>query len=486
MEQQEHIQKLADEYYEEGRARFFDHKLEEAAMLVQNALHLYKKCDDMLKYATALNMLGVIYGATGNESMAVDYLVEGLECAIDYQLNNITALFYNNIGSRYQELGEHEKAIDYFLKSARELQNPTCIKEERYRSWTLITYLNLAVSYYELNLYELSYKYLEQAERQLDEEVEEMYHYTVLIFKCRLLWQMEKGDYVYEHMEDLLASGEKDSNASDYLSDMKDLCQLFRDMKEYEYWKQTISAVETYTIDQNTVFFRLFLTELWMDYYQTVGNEERYVELCVAHADLYKRQKAIDVKDRATAIDIKVQLREKEAERKRVETMSVTDALTGLGNRYSLEREAVHIIRDAGGERITVGVLDIDCFKQLNDTYGHIQGDRCLKVVADILKEAVMDCGHVYRFGGDEFVMLFPAGMENRIEGIAEAILQKIAEAGIANEHSVVQPNLTISQGYACFVPEGTESGARLIEHADKALYYVKRNSRNAYYIIRE
>ena len=71
MEQQEHIQKLADEYYEEGRARFFDHKLEEAAMLVQNALHLYKKCDDMLKYATALNLLGVIYGATGNETMAV-------------------------------------------------------------------------------------------------------------------------------------------------------------------------------------------------------------------------------------------------------------------------------------------------------------------------------------------------------------------------------------------------------------------------------
>ena len=58
--------------------------------------------------------------------------------------------------------------------------------------------------------------------------------------------------------------------------------------------------------------------------------DRRYVELCVAHADLYKRQKAIDAKDRATAIDIKVQLREKEAERKRVETMSVTDALTGL------------------------------------------------------------------------------------------------------------------------------------------------------------
>ena len=102
--------------------------------------------------------------------------------------------------------------------------------------------------------------------------------------------------------------------------------------------------------------------------------------------------------------------------------------------------------------------LDIDCFKQAGGAAGVFRGDRCLKVVADILTRAVMDCGHVYQFGGDEFVMLFPAGMENRIEEIAEAILQKIAEAGIANEHSVVQPDLTISQGYACFVPEGTEA----------------------------
>ena len=68
-------------------------------------------------------------------------------------------------------------------------------------------------------------------------------------------------------------ASEKDSNASDYLNDMKDLdCQLFRDMKEYEYWKQTISAVEDlYDRSGKPSFFQLFLTELWMDYYQTVG-----------------------------------------------------------------------------------------------------------------------------------------------------------------------------------------------------------------------
>ena len=157
------------------------------------------------------------------------------------------------------------------------------------------------------------------------------------------------------------------------------------------------------------------------------------------------------------------------------------DAVTDAYNRRYYEDELRRKKESAG-----VALIDLDDFKLYNDTYGHQTGDLALYIVVDVIRNNIRKSDKLIRFGGDEFVMLFPAGMENRIEGIAEAILQKIAEAGIANEHSVVQPNLTISQGYACFVPEGTESGARLIEHADKALYYVKRNSRNAYYIIRE
>ena len=77
--------------------------------------------------------------------------------------------------------------------------------------------------------------------------------------------------------------------------------------------------------------------------------------------------------------------------------------------------------------------------------------------------------------------------MENRIEEIAEAILQKIAEAGIANEHSGCPAESYYLPGVCLLCAGGhRRGGARLIEHADKALYYVKRNSRNAYYIIRE
>lgn len=482
------MEQLALEYYTEGRQTFFDNRLEEAALLVQNAIHLFKKAGSYEQCTIALNLMGVIYAATGNETMAIDYYLEGLECALDNHYDHIVSVFYNNIGSRYQELNEHEKANEYFTKAAKELENPSCIQQERYDIWCLVTYLNLANSYRELRQYKLALKYMEKAEPYLEKEEDSVHKYTVLISKCRLYWCIGRHDYVYEHLEELLESGVKDCNASDYVQDMKDLCSLLKQMKEYDCWKKIIHAVEKYADEQNTVYFKLIQTEMWMDYYQTIGEIKRYIHLCVEHAELYQRQKEITDKERAAAIDIKIELREKEVERKRAEEKSMTDSLTGLGNRYLLEQEAKRMIEEAvrRQEKIVVGVLDIDCFKQHNDTYGHIQGDQCLKTVADILKRAVGESGQVYRFGGDEFVMLLSPGMDIEVERIAERIKSMLAEEKIENINSLALPEITISQGYACFVPSEKEHGASLIEHADKALYHVKKNGRNGYHIIVE
>ena len=107
MEDNRETNQLADEYYSEGRQAFNDGRLNEAAVLIQKAIQLYQKCGNWKQYVTAMNLMGVIYAAIGNETMAIDYYLEGLECAIDNQFRILIALFYNNIGSRYQELGEH-------------------------------------------------------------------------------------------------------------------------------------------------------------------------------------------------------------------------------------------------------------------------------------------------------------------------------------------------------------------------------------------
>ena len=153
-----------------------------------------------------------------------------------------------------------------------------------------------------------------------------------------------------------------------------------------------------------------------------------------------------------------------------------------------LEKDAVDVIEHAikTGEKIAVGVIDIDCFKQHNDKYGHIQGDRCLQHVADVLKNAVEKRGKAYRFGGDEFVLLIQNGEENTITSIAETIKKELQQLHIEDKDSGRQAAVTISQGYASFLPSRQESRNSLIEHADKALYEVKENGRDGFRIIVE
>lgn len=482
------MEQLAIEYMDEGRQAFYENRLNQAALLVQNAIHLFKRVRNLKLYTMSLNLMGVIYGAVGNETMAVDCFLEGLESAIDNHFTNCTCLFYNNIGSRYQELGEHEKAIAYFLKAEQDLKLPECQKEERYPTWCMITYMNLMTSYGELCQYERSKKYLKLAEPYLKKETDATHKYTFLISKCRLCFRMGEREFIYSHIRELLESGAKNENTSDYVQDMKKLCDLFMRMGEYDKWRQIILSFETYAREQDTVYFQLVQTEMWMKYYKETGDTRKYIHLCVDHAELYQKQKEEAQRDRVAAIDMKIELRQKESERRRAELKFNTDPLTGLGNRYLLEKEAQELIAGAvkKQERIAVGVLDIDCFKELNDTYGHIRGDDCLKEVADVLKTQVKGRGRAYRFGGDEFVLLLKNGNRRSVEEIAERIKAGVRAKGIENIHSQAGSLITISQGYSCFLPEPGDDSRSLIEHADQALYQVKENGRDGYLVILE
>ncbi len=269
---------------------------------------------------------------------------------------------------------------------------------------------------------------------------------------------------------------------------MLDICDLLKKMGEYEKWKQVILSYEKYATEQLSIYFQLVLTEMWMDYYKAIDDMNKYIHLCVDHAELYRKQKEINDKERAAVIDIKIELQEKEAARKRAEQKSNTDLLTGLGNRYALRQEAERLIKEAGRtkQHIGVGVLDIDCFKQKNDTYGHIEGDECLRQIGKILLESVKGVGHAYRFGGDEFVILMHDGNEQGIKTLAEKIKHELHALQIENINSLVLPVLTISQGYASFVPEEDTNDEKLLIHADKALYEAKKAGKNGYYIITE
>ncbi|ANA35343.1 hypothetical protein R82526_03990 [Ralstonia mannitolilytica] len=159
------------------------------------------------------------------------------------------------------------------------------------------------------------------------------------------------------------------------------------------------------------------------------------------------------------------------------------DALTHLHNRRFFETQAPRLLEHArrDSRSVTLALFDIDCFKQYNDTYGHLQGDECLRMVADMLGTA---CRHpddfIARVGGEEFVaMLFDLTRDEARQAVARAVA-KVAEQAQPHAASPVAPYVTLSAGAVTLTPDAERLDA-LFERADAALYEAKRGGRNTF-----
>jgi len=161
------------------------------------------------------------------------------------------------------------------------------------------------------------------------------------------------------------------------------------------------------------------------------------------------------------------------------ERLAVMDSLTSLHNRRFLDAELKLELDRGARSQEPVGILlcDLDHFKQINDTYGHLIGDSVLREVAWKLLGAVRNGDLVARYGGDEFVVLLPGGNKELLKEIGERCLRALDEASfyLPGGHGAI---VTISIGGACW-PEDASSTRGLLEAADSALYWAKEHGRN-------
>jgi diguanylate cyclase (GGDEF)-like protein len=155
------------------------------------------------------------------------------------------------------------------------------------------------------------------------------------------------------------------------------------------------------------------------------------------------------------------------------------DPLTGLPNRALLGRrlEEALAIAQRSGRLLAVGYLDLDAFKQVNDSYGHAVGDELLVLIAGRLRESMLPGETVARLGGDEFVVVLPelASLERLIER-AEALLALIAEpCAVGEGHGVT---VSTSLGLRLVPPDDADPDL-LLRQADQAMYAAKRAGRS-------
>ncbi|MBT8407034.1 MAG: diguanylate cyclase [Deltaproteobacteria bacterium] len=163
---------------------------------------------------------------------------------------------------------------------------------------------------------------------------------------------------------------------------------------------------------------------------------------------------------------------------KELHELSITDSLTGLYNRkHLMETLENEVARSKRHEHdFAVLVVDIDDFKEYNDTYGHLAGDEVLSRLASVFKKSVRSCDYVARYGGEEFILVLPeSGPKDGVQA-AERLRKKVVKEKFAGDGK--PRKVTVSVGVASYPTDGDEPQA-IIRHADAALYKAKESGRN-------
>ena len=163
----------------------------------------------------------------------------------------------------------------------------------------------------------------------------------------------------------------------------------------------------------------------------------------------------------------------------RVQELTITDDLTSLFNvRHMHTLLDAEILRaQRYGKQFSMVFLDLDHFKNVNDTHGHVHGSQLLRETADVIKDQIRNVDYAARYGGDEFVVMLPETSKEGALIIAERLRQSI-EKNVFLQDKDLKVHFTASFGVATF-PEDAQTKDQLIRMADERMYEVKNSTRN-------
>jgi diguanylate cyclase (GGDEF)-like protein len=156
------------------------------------------------------------------------------------------------------------------------------------------------------------------------------------------------------------------------------------------------------------------------------------------------------------------------------------DVLTGVHNRLRFQEDSSQLLQlYAAGEPVTMVLGDVDCFKQYNDNYGHSEGDKVLRLVAQHLDRSTPEEVSVYRVGGEEFLLVYPERTVDEVSPQLEGVRQGLVDFRVAHAFNEPHGCVTITLGVAPLQGSSLGELERALRRADEALYSGKEAGRN-------
>ncbi len=469
---------LADAYY----LLSTDYKKFNTNLL--KAIEYLQACGDMEHLARCYNLLGIDALNHGNSELALDFFLTGLKYSDEIDgVSSVPGMIKFNIGQIYYDIGDVKQALQYIRAAYKGIRKNK--KDSLYLRNLLYCYCFQADCYIVLDKHDSVEKCIqgiEQLEQDPHANPELFQDLPVLDIKMRGYYYLGDMEY-YEIYSDMLSYQLQNNKFPlDSLEDVYTICRFFMKVGRQGEVKRILKNAERSLEELNIPNLRKGHAKLKIEFYEKMGNEK---EKNIALAEYYEASLQQDKEGIANYkffMNIRNRLSSIEKENMMLAKQAETDPLTGLGNRYGLNKYADKAFEEAYRDQISLAVeiLDVDNFKHYNDAYGHQVGDECLKNIAEIIKRVCVSSPkiHAFRYGGDEFVIIYEGMTDEEIMVCATSLRDQVLSMKINDKKAEGMPVVTVSQGIRNSIPSETNKLWDYMYAADNALYDVKEHKK--------
>ncbi len=431
--------------------------------------------------ARCYNLLGIDSLNHGSPELALDYFLTGLKYCDGLESSSVPGFIDFNIGQIYYDSGNVKQAMKYIRSAYKNIRKNK--KESLYYRNVLYCYCFEADCYMRLNKPDSVSKCLLAIDKlEMDPNVNQEYingimGITAADIRARGYYFLGDMEKFQKYVSMLIKNVQKNKYPLDNMEDIFGMCRFLIKIGWVDEVVKIVKNTERSLNDLNIVNLKKDHAKLKCELYESLGMKKERVEALEEFYRYSLEQEKEKQANQKQFTEIRYRLSAMEKENVMLQQQATTDPLTGLGNRYGLNKFAEHAFDEAFSARksLAIEILDVDNFKQYNDTYGHQEGDNCLVKIAGIINYLCKsnDKIHGFRYGGDEFMLIYEEMTDDQVMEYAKKLQEMVLTLNLESKHSQTG-KVTVSQGIRNSVPQETTKLWDYMYAADNALYEVK------------
>lgn len=448
------------------------------------AVGIFENTNDYAMLAKSYNFLGIAYGAQENYLQSLDSYNKALETIRGRKKVDVCReTIRNNIAESYYQMGEYQKSMQ-IMKGCFH----SCRKKKPEKHDAIVIYgLNLSDLYESMNNFKMSLAVLDDINPDIEALEKDSLVYGYYARRSCVLYKLGDVEGGGKFADLALAFIRTGFDFYELRRDFEKIAVLQVSFGDYARAQRVADVLIKYAETNGHTIDMIISKRVQATICDSRGEKKRALELYKELNELYEKhvneqdamqyesQKYSEAANRQiTKLMKKIRLSEKKAER---------DPLSGLLNRSALVSVTNEFIQKAkeNGKKLGGIFLDIDYFKEYNDTYGHPAGDEVIKYIARVCLNEETSTIKFFRYGGDEYFGIVLGHKDEYIEKLALRISETVRASDFEHIKNPNGQHLTVSIGVANInMKESDDMIIDIIKYADKALYRAKDYGKNA------